>query len=373
MKYFSFLFIVFSFASCTKKEENNAIKDNRFLIAKDSLFLPLDSLTKTDPSSLQYLSNNQLLYSSDITSRILFYDLNTKKVVNAIKLEREGTNGLGKGELGVSFINKDSIVVGSSTYDIFIINDKMEILYKNNFYKRKMSVKPFQPHVATTSQPIIKNEKIYLSGMPYLNAGKLKDFENFPALFEVDLKSDDVKSLMNFPEPYQKGLYGANFALHFHTYNPINQTFVISFAADPNVYTYSLQSKKTKRYYAPSKHFTNIPPMPEGMDAQDFNNYLKFYIQSNSYGAIYYDKYRDVYYRFAERAVDEVRYKEKKWWKFKSVIVLDKDFNKIGETDLPDGVNSWCVFISEQGLYIQTSQKSTEDSVLFVRYELTKK
>jgi hypothetical protein len=36
-------------------------------------------------------------------------------------------------------------------------------------------------------------------------------------------------------------------------------------------------------------------------------------------------------------------------------------------------VNSWCVFISEQGLYIQTSQKSTEDSVLFVRYELTKK
>ena len=60
-----------------------------------------------------------------------------------------------------------------------------------------------------------------------------------------------------------------------------------------------------------------------------------------------------------------------------SIIILDKEFNIIGETLLPEGVyNSYVFFIDKAGLYIskdyQMNYDQSEDFMIFELFELTK-
>ena len=93
-----------------------------------------------------------------------------------------------------------------------------------------------------------------------------------------------------------------------------------------------------------------------------------------------YDKYRDVYYRFAEMpcelAKDEDPYSEftPKAREF-SVIILDKDFRIIGETKFPG--NKYFIrmsFVGRDGLYISENNLANpdfdEDKLVFACFAL---
>jgi hypothetical protein len=73
------------------------------------------------------------------------------------------------------------------------------------------------------------------------------------------------------------------------------------------------------------------------------------------------------------RAIDLLRYGRKNF----SVIILDKDFNIIGETMFPDYTyNSQVMFIREDGLYISCSHflnpEYSDDVLSFRRFDLVK-
>ena len=76
------------------------------------------------------------------------------------------------------------------------------------------------------------------------------------------------------------------------------------------------------------------------------------------YGDLIYDRYRNVYYRFAYL---ETELDNNISWRGKavygraksSVIILDAQFNIIGETLLAENLyNTFAYFISKEGLYI---------------------
>ena len=101
-------------------------------------------------------------------------------------------------------------------------------------------------------------------------------------------------------------------------------------------------------------------------------------------GDLIYDPYREVYYRFAYPKVSLVN--DMNWWgksifgrtKF-SVIILDKDFQIIGETLFPESIyNSYVFFVREDGLYISRDYQmlygnQSDDYMTFERVELVKK
>jgi hypothetical protein len=89
--------------------------------------------------------------------------------------------------------------------------------------------------------------------------------------------------------------------------------------------------------------------------------------ENPNYGNLLFDKYRNVYYRIAypetkiEKGVNGLellQYGRKRF----SIIILDKDFNIIGETLFPDYTyNSTVMFIREDGLYISDSHYLNPD------------
>lgn len=119
------------------KDSSKEIKTNFSLIASDTLQIPIDTLTRPYTNSIQYLEkDDELMFFSEISNRILIYDLKTNQLKQELVIQEEGENGLGKDKFEINMLSKDSILVSTSMYNFFIINSKGKILYKKNFLKQ---------------------------------------------------------------------------------------------------------------------------------------------------------------------------------------------------------------------------------------------
>ena len=91
-----------------------------------------------------------------------------------------------------------------------------------------------------------------------------------------------------------------------------------------------------------------------------------------------YDKYRDVYYRFVELPYElkqnESPFDDPKGREF-SIIIIDKDFNIIGETKFPGNKYFYKMsFVGRDGLYISENNLANpefdEDKLVFACFKL---
>ena len=78
------------------------------------------------------------------------------------------------------------------------------------------------------------------------------------------------------------------------------------------------------------------------------------------YGGVFYDKYRELYYRIATGGIEEINatFLSREIYDSKpiSVIILNNKFEKIGETLLPSKTHDPLgVFVGPEGLYISNS------------------
>ncbi len=297
------------------------------------------------------------------------YDIESGKQLQHVQMRLEGSDGVGS-NLGTQYINQDTIIATNLDLSFwYLLNSSGKVLYRYNAYKQNDRLPPVQPDVKTNTPAILIDNNLWSFGYAYIDGDKLESFNDFPCFFKLDLEKNNLRAVFNYPkEIYGQGLYGVGFLRYSYTYNPKEQKVIFSFPNSAQLYVYDLRTEKTAKYAAPSQYFTDVPPMKAGMDSGDFNTFTSFFIRSNSYGPIYYDTYRDLYYRFAEKAVDDARFQEKKWWKFKSVIVLDKNFEKLGEFDVPEQVIAPMCFVGKKGFYMSENPKNKEDIAQFNIY-----
>ena len=98
---------------------------------------------------------------------------------------------------------------------------------------------------------------------------------------------------------------------------------------------------------------------------QRYNGTASALSAAASYSHIMYDKYRDIYYRFAEMPCElgpnEYVYNDAKAREF-SVIIFDKDFRIIGETKFPGNKYFYKMsFIGRDGLYISENNEANPE------------
>ena len=152
--------------------------------------------------------------------------------------------------------------------------------------------------------------------------------------------------------------------------------FIYSFFYEEDAYAASLDHTSVERINIKSKYINRVS-LPD-----EHNLTVEKYCGLPHYGNLLYDKYRNVYYRIAypgteiDKGVNVttlLQYGRKKF----SIILLDKDFQIIGETLFPDYTyNSTLMFICEDGLYISASHfmnpEFSDDVLLFHRFDLVK-
>jgi hypothetical protein len=122
-----------------------------------------------------------------------------------------------------------------------------------------------------------------------------------------------------------------------------------------------------------SKYFGDVLPMEGSKSTSDLHE--EFYITSNSYRELAYDEENKLLYRLAYRGVDYTGPdgQQRNWDnKLPSVIIINSNFEKIGEIDLPvNQIYNWMYFTYNGKLYLSLNHPDnnpSEDEMVFVGF-----
>jgi hypothetical protein len=319
---------------------------------------------------------------------IYFYDFNSGEFLKKIELEKEGPNGVYPYEPDGYYIHSyDSIYYNSyRTKHLFLLNHKGEKKHSTNYRVgfedlrlldmaglRKSRIPPSVQ--LSTEKPMYKvNDTIYLCGEMSDDIGRV-DSINHLLLTTIDTKrGDSVTFHVGYPESYREGLWEDYFREVFWCRNPVTGLFLVSFPNDH--YIYQTDLKQVKKFYAGSMYAGDIKSIdhPAFVPLSD-DRQLAHYFENYSYSAVIYDKYRNVYYRMVEHPWKEYHpgMDYMPWLKQLSIVILDGDFNFLGETllDMEYRFSNSQFMVTEDGLLLH-KRTDGEDELIFDLFTLTK-
>jgi hypothetical protein len=300
------------------------------------------------------------LSGSTVTSmKILIYDLSTGEIIDSVRLHNEGDHSVGNNIQGYYIHNMDSIYLYDCwQYTFILVNRKGEIINKINLSEKFLpqnnsKITPSYPF-PDISMPIRRINNIFiLQGM----SGKVTAAKKTPTVTALcNLSDTTVKFVNSYPEIYGNtkklfkhwGIF--SYLMVFYDLNNEGE-MVLSYPADDHIAVYDIVSNTTRHYFA---GYSKKDIIHQKIDnsKKNIRSELLQYLENTQYGNIHFDLYLNLYYRFVYHPSYDDDITEAKNM---SIVILDSEFNKVGEYDLQGKIDMGrCAFVSEEGLHIQT-------------------
>ena len=300
--------------------------------------------------------------------KIHFYDFKTQEFLFKFEMPREGADGVFP-IMGYYIGDFDNMYVAASGFEGLIQIDTTARIVKKipygtttDGYMVNVSFWPAASRSHLT--PVFIGNKLYItqkaqdSRTPGIDRPvsvvidtAVGTAERLPFTFRSNLLTEK-----HFQQPaggklaFSREFDGKRFIYSFYG----NEDIVIASADHQR-----LEKKKIKSRYMDRIVFRKNLEDPEAGTRQE--------MEIAAYGDLIYDKYREVYYRFAypETALDPGKsyFRKSVFGRKKfSVIILDKNLDIVGETLFPEGIyNSYVYFVHKEGLYISRDYQIGEE------------
>ena len=383
--FISFFFIL-TLVSCQPSKNNNGKRQNEVeLVAEKQLVFPLDEQTYyLSKSMFQFEENGKEYLHFENTQKSLYdiviFDIENRQIAKQIPLHKTGPNGLpavfgSRPSPGAQYI----LVAQNNISRISSINDKGEVIRNYNFQTPESQFTSLHLGSYYNTPGFVKDSCLFLKiGIPKPDM-KREDWPKTHMFASLDLRTGKVKWVPIFYPPIFKeeyenidGGYGFSYDYNYKE----NRLICGFFGYDSLMVTDDL--KHIRWYNAKSRYLKSMRPKL-GNAMAGINSIIEF-CETPKYWHIMYDKYRNVYYRFAEMpyklAPNESPYDEPKGKEF-SVIVLNKDFEIIGETRFPGKKYFYKMsFVGKEGLYISENNLENpqfdENKLVFTCFKIKK-
>ena len=362
------------------------LKANYQLVIGSEKKILLDDETAPRPPYLRIIQNENgeqiLTFVNPYNNAIYFYDYEKSAYSGRIIYAREGPNGILHAE-GYYIKNMDSIYV----YD----RPRMEVSLTDSsgFVKQRISLNNrsvdrmwgyyYPQYFVSAVNPLIEYQgKMIMTGCaPSSVADSL--IRKFRFTCCIDFKNGSTEFIHTYPEE----LYGSNFNWKdifltgvFREISP-NGEWLYSFPVSHDIYITHPNDATYKTVYAGS----NVAGTIQSIDwkGRTPNDIIHTHIlQQDLYGAILYDSYRNVYYRFMLQGIPHATLENRISDKLVVVVLMDEQFNYLGETILGTGEEWNCEnsFVTSEGLmieYIDLSMNSEEEYLIFKTLLIEKK
>lgn len=344
------------------QEENSTIYE-RTLILKESeqIVFPINETTTFRNFSIQFTSVGDTEYFSFVNvndNSLVYYDLSKKEEVK-IPLALEGGQGIGKLRAAQSphiFVSPDSIFIYNARKgQMFLINQKGQVKSKFSLFDWKTEKVPVTPFTTNLSSALKINQVVYL---PCLPSRFIENYET-GAVLKYDLKSGEREFIFPFSNMYQQAFWGGSIKYSPSlAYNTSDNYLAIRFPIDPYIYQAKSNGEMLNKYYLGSEEFGAIKPMSHRADLlfekkRDWEEENLYTFSNPSFNGILYDPYRNLYYSITKipPSIEEV--KKGKSLAAYTIIICDKDFNKLGEQTFDiDKYDAVMIAVSKQGLAI---------------------
>lgn len=359
---------VFILLSCNyeskDKTEYIVSGSHQLIQTADSIGFKLNDETTLLIKALFYYEDisgeEYVAFQNGHNSEIQFYNLKSRELDHVLRFDEGGENFAGI-FLGFHIQNKDEIYLTRIDKNEVCISNYYGHIYKRIPYPETNKREFIFPSMSVSfnyTPLVIKDHTIYL---PQRYIADLPDGES-PLAIAIDTCRQYVSKLpFNFPLLLSSKDFLTKSLNIEYGYSRCfdNNNFVYSFFFDEDIYIVNMNHSKIRKLKVKSKYLPKIKF--ERNNSLDLNVALKKMNEVAMYGNLLYDKYRQVYYRFVYPETEvTTKTNLSDLWQFGrkkfSVIVLDRNFNILGETLFPEGLyNSTLTFINKEGIYISTS------------------
>jgi hypothetical protein len=374
-------------ATCTNKKggeivnkERNKYKNRCTLQFVGIKAFELDDETSYLTEYLQFIPGKSgeredyFSFLNTYNNAIYFYDYKTGRFSHRIKYNKEGPDGVGDIQ-GYYYSNSDSVYIHAYWAFLIFLTDseaKVKAKYKVDVDKLTIDAGMLYPTVYTQTGAPMKKYKNTIIATGFMAGEYEKETPtNRPVGVFYDVTTDKRSYAINYPEQYRQYNWGGGFMYRLPFYDLSGSgSMVVSFSADHYLTEYSLETGKEERHYAGSSAIKEIKSLdvPKSTLLVPAERQVEWYMTNSSYREVYYDKYKQRYYRIARLPVKDYVFGSNQR-KPIVVIILDAQFNYLGEVSLPADKNlkpDNC-FVSEDGLNIQ-SLTDDEDTFTFYQY-----
>lgn len=339
----------------------------------------LDSDVRYNAFYLYMFDENNKEYLSFLnyrTNQILFYDFGTCEFLFKLNLHTEGPDGVAQ-VTGFYIKDFNNIYVSTYAYSGLLKVDTTNRIIQKIPYETTSTGYQVLPSYSPSSHPYIA--PVFIDDKIYITQNALERFhplDDTPLSVMIDTVQKNSESV-----PLTYGIltnkeWQSNDVMFSRIFN--GKEFVYSFYVDEDIIVASINHSDIRRIKVKSKYVDNPAEKQEDSEKGPQLN-----LELARYGDLIYDSYREVYYRFVYPKTtlnDHIN-----WWgksvygrkKF-SVIILNKNFQIIGETLFPESIyNSYVFFVHKDGLYIsrdyQMLNDQSEDYMTFELFNLVDK
>ena len=378
----SIFFILFS--SCQSNNSKSKGEYEKKLSKANQIILPIDEKTDYLSKSIFQFEENgkEFLYfenSQNSPYDIVIFHLENQKVGRRIPIHPEGPNGVPSLYGSKPYPDSNTILAFQHlAFRISLLNGKGEVLKnyqlnpKGRFVRVMLSTYSYMP-------TFTRDSILFFAQRVRDQRRAVKDFTKIPLFASMDLRT----GVIGWPSLYFPAIFDGNYTKikgddsFVFDYNAQDKQLVCSFAKyDSIMVTDNMED--VKWYNAKSKYLQSMKPNVNN-HTNDVNALVRA-TESAQYGNLMYDKYRNVYYRFAEMpcelAKDETPYDTHapKAREF-SVIILNDKFDIIGETKFPGNKYFYRMsFVGKDGLYISENNLANpefdENKLVFSCFKL---
>lgn len=377
----SLLSILILFFSC---QSDKKINPDSYCVkpTNTQLVFPLDEKTKIYIYSMQTYTDaseeEYLVFQNERYLDLLFYNMKTQKLYKKIQCAYEGPDGVPKFS-GFFVRNMDEIYVTHSNYDgITVINGEGKPV--KTYRTKSKEGKGISTTVAVADVLIQQiNEILYIPlDINWYYGGNLK-FQKSNLCATLNLKNQKIEAL---PLTHLDiiGKEDENIFTLLYSRCTNGKQFVYSFHDTEDIYVTDLAQTTLQKIKSKSKYLSPLEFKPKKRGYATADNCTS--MAEPRYGNILYDPYRKVYYRIAfpkadiEKGVNCFELRSFGGKNF-SIMILNEDFEIIGETLMPDYTyNPKLCFVRPDGLYISESHvfnpNFDENKLCFRRFELVK-
>jgi hypothetical protein len=355
--------------SCTpianiKNEKAGQLTATHQLVESSEKKVLLDNESAPKPPYMQMIKSADggqvLTFLNPYKNAIYFYDYENIAYVGRIEYEKEGPNGI-LSPTGYYVQNMDSIYVYNMPMTEVVLTDSTGIVKQRISLRgdeRKDWYSYFPQYILSTSINFIKiKDKLLLTGLlaRSIPSQMIDDFR-FTAC--IDMKTTEVEYMYTYP----KELYGYDYNWEgglatsvFPELSPSGE-IIHSFAVSHNLYITPWNSNDYKIVYAGGNNVSTIRSINWGeFMTTPLEVMQTYYATEDMYAAIHYDLYRKVYYRILLQGIPDATVVTDKEEKPVVVIIMDEQFNYMGETVLgPWQEWNWQnSFVTPEGLVME--------------------
>jgi len=388
--HFAFIiFFFFLFFSCKQKGEKQHTASYHYSLKETDRVLTYES---EEPLGINFSAlfpftdkngNKYLTFQETSQNKISFYEMFTGKHFKTLEIEREGPNGITQ-LIGYYIRDLDEIYLTNPNLPMIAKTDTTGDIFEKINFEKTDDGKFLIPSFKSThfSPLVIINDTFYITQVPYPG----KEPDTCPVSCYIDTLHKSVGILpFNFPliiKGNEIRTTGLGIELSYsRCFDGSN--FIYSFYYEEQIRVMSPDHTEMQQIPVKSKYIKKINNTKE-IRPSDMYLGAKRLCEAPFYSNLIYDHYRNIYYRVAYPETEMEDLDGKTYidvWttgrKCFSIIILDKNFNIIGETLFPDYTYySKHIFVEENGLYIRNNHFMNpdfkEDKLFFTCFELKK-